>query len=83
MLIHRSITKSCNRGFVTEINAFGYESCYASYKGGEQWRQGMLKVRRRWRVFLSTVGAVCVVDWWGLIPTHKSHNSTCAETGTS
>lgn len=34
-----------NRGFVTEINAFGYEACYASYKGGEQWRQGMLKVR--------------------------------------
>jgi hypothetical protein len=35
------------RGFVTEINAFGYESCYASYKGGEQWRQGMLKVREK------------------------------------
>ncbi len=33
------------RGFVTEINAFGYESLHASYKGGEAWRQGMLKVQ--------------------------------------
>lgn len=30
---------------MTEVNAFGYEACYASYKGGEGWRQGMLKVR--------------------------------------
>lgn len=43
MTMHSPITH--DRGFVTEINAFGYEACYASYKGGEQWRQGMLKVR--------------------------------------
>lgn len=38
---------ACPRGFVTEVNAFGYEACYASYKGGEDWRQGMLKVEGR------------------------------------
>jgi bifunctional pyridoxal-dependent enzyme with beta-cystathionase and maltose regulon repressor activities len=31
-------------GFVTEVNAFGYEGTYAAYKFGDPWLQGMLKV---------------------------------------
>lgn len=34
---------------MTEINAFGYEATYAAYKGGELWRQEMLKVSKRGR----------------------------------
>ncbi len=48
----RTKFKKAAMGFVTEINAFGYESLYASYTGGEAWRLEMLSYLRGNRDFM-------------------------------
>lgn len=45
------------RGFVTEINAFGYAGCEAAFRHGEPWRQALLDVLRSHRDHLRRAAA--------------------------
>lgn len=38
----RSMFKQAARGFITEVNPFGYAGCAAAYTRGEPWRRGLL-----------------------------------------
>ncbi|KAF0094410.1 MAG: cystathione beta-lyase [Puniceicoccaceae bacterium 5H] len=42
----RNRYKLCARGYITEVNSFGYTGCAAAYNHGEPWRQELLQVLR-------------------------------------
>lgn len=69
----RNRFKQAAKGFVTEINAFGYESLYASYEGGEKWRQEMLCYLVGNRDFLIDF---LETRMQGLLKTYPNHDAT-------